>query len=288
MSLVRTPGVIACLAVVAALVLTPVAQARGRSDVAALQVALRALGHYDGSVDGIRGPATRAAVRRLQRRRGLVVDGIAGPATRRALGRRGRPGIGTRALAGNARGWDVSALQFLLAWRGFPSGSVDGGYGERTRSALRRFQAWAGLVPDGVAGPATWRALRRPVPRSSLRFAWPSGAPLGDRFGPRGDRFHSGIDFTAGWNAPVRAAGRGCVITATHTGDGYGRLVVIRHRRGMTSWYAHLNRIDVRPGQCVTAGRRIGLVGSSGRSSGPHLHFELRVRDAVIDPLSGL
>jgi murein DD-endopeptidase MepM/ murein hydrolase activator NlpD len=96
------------------------------------------------------------------------------------------------------------------------------------------------------------------------------------------------VDFTAGWNAPVRAAGRGCVATATNTYGAYGRLVVIRHRRGMTSWYAHLNRIDVRPGQCVVAGDLVGLVGSSGHSSGPHLHFELRVRDAVVNPLSGL
>ncbi|MBA2644456.1 MAG: M23 family metallopeptidase [Solirubrobacterales bacterium] len=130
--------------------------------------------------------------------------------------------------------------------------------------------------------------MRRRAPRSRLSFARPSYAAIGDSFGPRGDRFHSGIDFTAGWNAPVLAAGRGCVVTATNTYGAYGRLVVIRHRRGMTSWYAHLNRIDVRPGQCVTAGRRIGLVGSSGQSSGPHLHFELRVRDAVVNPLSGL
>jgi murein DD-endopeptidase MepM/ murein hydrolase activator NlpD len=264
------------------------AAARGRSEVAALQVALRATGHYFGTVDGIRGPATRAATRAFQSRRGLVADGIAGPATRRALGRRGRPRIGSRVIAGRASGWDVAALQFRLAWRGFPSGPIDGGFGPRTEAALRRFQAWAGLVADGAAGAATWSALRRPAPRSSLSFARPSAAPIGDFFGPRGDRFHSGLDFTAGWNAPARAAGRGCVVTATHTYGAYGRLVVIAHRRGMTSWYAHLNRIDVRPGQCVTAGRRIGLVGSSGQSTGPHLHFELRVRDAVVNPLSGL
>lgn len=284
----RKLALFTCFGVLGVLLLSPHAHARGRADVAALQVALRALGHYGGSVDGIRGPGTRSAVRRFQQRRGLAADGIVGPATRRALGRRGRPGIGTRAIAGSARGWDVSALQFLLAWRGFPSGSIDGGFGPRSQGALRRFQSWSGLASDGVAGSATWRALRRPVPRSRLSFARPSRAPIGDLFGPRGDRFHSGIDFTAGWNDPVLAAGRGCVVTATDSGGGYGRLVVIRHRRGMTSWYAHLNSIDVRPGQCVTAGRRIGLVGSSGQSSGPHLHFELRVRGAVVNPLTGL
>ena len=276
------------VAVALTVVPTAPAAARGRGEVAALQVALRATGDYRGTIDGIRGPGTRAATKSFQYRRGLVPDGIAGPATRRALGRRGRPRIGSRVIAAQARGWDVAALQFRLAWRGFPSGPIDGGFGPRTQAALRRFQWWAGLAADGAAGPATWRALRRPAPRSRLNFARPSAAPIGDRFGPRGDRFHSGLDFTAGWNAPARAAGRGCVLTATHTYGAYGRLVVIRHRRGMTSWYAHLNRIDVRPGQCVTAGRRIGLVGSSGQSTGPHLHFELRVRDAVVNPLTGL
>ena len=284
----RVPVLLLCVTCLVLLAPVAPAGARGRSDVAALQVALRATGHYGGTVDGIRGPGTRAAIRSFQQRRGLTPDGIAGPATRRALGRRGRPRIGSRVVGGRARGWDVAALQFRLAWRGFPSGPIDGGFGARTEAALRRFQAWAGLVPDGAAGPATWRALRRRAPRSRLSFARPSYAAIGDRFGPRGDRFHSGVDFTAGWNAPALAAGRGCVVVATHTFGPYGRLVVIRHRRGMTSWYAHLNRIDVRPGQCVTAGRRIGLVGSSGQSSGPHLHFELRVRDAVVNPLSGL
>ena len=63
---------------------------------------------------------------------------------------------------------------------------------------------------------------------------------------------------------------------------------MIRHRLGMTSWYAHLSRIAVRRGQCVTGGDRIGRVGSTGHSTGPHLHFELRVRGAAVDPLSGL
>ena len=70
----------------------PAAAYAASADVAALQVALRARGFYAGGVDGVAGPATVAAVQRLQRRRGLPADGIAGPRTRRALGRRGRPG----------------------------------------------------------------------------------------------------------------------------------------------------------------------------------------------------
>jgi murein DD-endopeptidase MepM/ murein hydrolase activator NlpD len=254
------------------------------ADVAALQVALRAKGLYGGTVDGVRGPQTGAAVRRFQARRGLVVDGVAGPATRRALGRRGRPRLGRRVLVAPARGWDVAALQWLLARHGFPSGAFDGGFGPRTDAALRRFQAWAGLGADGVAGPATLAALRRRPPASPLVFAPPVAAAISDGFGPRGDLFHTGIDYPVAHGTTIRAAGRGCVASAGRTTGGYGKLVVIGHRLGMTSWYAHLSRILVRPGQCLVAGTPIGRAGSTGRSTGPHLHFELRLRGAAVPP----
>src|SRR3954467_2944071 len=103
----------------------PAADARS-SATAALQVALRAKHVYGGTVDGIRGPMTREGVRRFQARRGLAVDGVAGPRTRAALGWRGRPVLGGRVIGPGAKGWDVAALQWLLATRGFPSGTFDG------------------------------------------------------------------------------------------------------------------------------------------------------------------
>lgn len=264
------------------------ASGAGRPGVAALQVALRARGLYAATVDGVRGPLTREGVRRFQARRGLAVDGIAGPRTRAALGWRGRPGLGARVIRAGMRGRDVAALQFLLATRGFPAGPFDGRLGPRGDAALRRFQAWAGLGADGLAGPATLAAVRRPPARSPLRFLAPLGGTPGDRFGPRGNTMHTGLDYPAARGAGVVAAGRGCVQSVGYDAPGYGNLVVVAHRAGMTSWYAHLASVAVRPGECVVAGTPIGRVGATGNATGPHLHFELRLRGAAIDPLSGL
>jgi murein DD-endopeptidase MepM/ murein hydrolase activator NlpD len=99
---------------------------------------------------------------------------------------------------------------------------------------------------------------------------------------------HSGIDYPASAGTTVRAAGRGCVEAVRFEPGGYGNLVVVRHRRGMTTWYAHLQRIDVVRGRCLVAGTPIGTVGATGHATGPHLHFEMRLRGAVVDPLTGL
>jgi len=266
----------------------PAVAARGSANIAALQVALRAQRLYAGSVDGVDGLGTAAAVRRLQRRSGLDADGIAGPLTRRTLGRRGRPALGSRVVGPRDRGWDVAALQFLLAWRGFPSGAIDGGFGAHTGAALIRYQRWAGLPADGRAGPATLRSLQLVAPRASAALSFPVVAPLGDRFGPRGDRFHSGIDLLATAGTPVRAAGAGTVTFAGWDSGGYGNLVVIDHANGVSSWYAHLSRIDVTSGTRVSTATQVGLVGATGAATGPHLHFEVRLRGAVTDPLAAL
>ena len=268
------------------------------SDTAALQVALRAVGTYTGSIDGVRGPLLRSAIRRFQRRKGLAVDGIAGPATRRRLGRRGRPGLGSRVLTVGRRGWDVAALQFLLVRRGCLGGGIDGGFGRATASAVRRCQGRLGLTVDGVAGRATIRALRSPrraaahrhvasttAPGGPVRFLRPVAAPTGDLFGPRGGRPHHGVDFPALSGTAVTAGGVGTVRFAGWNTGGYGNLVVVTHRLGYESWYAHLASVSVSAGQAVSGGSILGGVGSTGRSTGPHLHFEVRRNGVPIDPL---
>ena len=279
---------IASAAVLAALVATsPDALAAGNVSVAALQVALSGRSLYSGTIDGVMGPGTRAGVIRLQRRYGLSVDGVAGPQVRRKLGRLGRHPLGSRAMQAGDVGWDVAALQFRLAWHGFPSGNFDGGYGAHVEAAVMRFQRWVHLPVDGVAGPATLRSLRRhPIPTSPLRFLRPVGAPVGDPFGPRGNRFHSGVDLESSQGDPIRAAGAGRVIFAGYNSGGYGRLVIIRHRGDVTTWYAHLSRFAVHRGERVSAGELVGRVGATGDATGPHLHFEVRVRGAAVNPLT--
>ena len=266
------------------------------ANVAALQVALKAKGLYPGSVDGVRGPLTRSGVVRFQRRRRLAVDGVAGSQTRAALGRRGRPALGSRLIRSGRRGWDVAALQYLLARRGYPPGAIDGVFGPVTGLAVRNYQRALGLGVDGLAGPVTLASLRSrstppspsPSPQGPVRFLRPVAAPINSVFGEkrdRGRRRHSGIDFKAWTGTRVGAAGVGVTEFVGRNQGGYGNLVVVRHRLGFTSWYAHLSAITTYVGESLNGGTRIGLVGSTGNSTGPHLHFEVRRWGTPIDPM---
>ena len=259
-----------------------VARATGDADVAALQVGLEARDLYGADVDGYVGPHTLAGLRRLQGATTLF-----GPATRAALGEYGAHALGSRPLVKGTFGWDVSALQFLLAWHGFPSGRFDGVFGPRTRAALLRFQRWAGIDPIAIAGPRTLRALRQPPPTCPLGLSAPIGALPTDGFGPRGTEFHAGIDFPAPAGTSVLAARDG-VVEAAGWLAGYGQVVVLRHAQGVTTLYAHLSRIVVDPGTPVARGTVVGLVGHTGNASGSHLHFEARVRGAAVDPAPAL
>jgi peptidoglycan hydrolase-like protein with peptidoglycan-binding domain len=295
----RMPRLARCVAAaLLVLVLVPAAaQARGsNANVAALQVALKALRHYGGAIDGLAGPGTKSAVRRFQRRHHLHADGVAGPQTRRALGRRGTPLLGSRTMQRGDRGWDVAALQFMLRRRGYSIGSVDGGYGANTQSAVSRFQSAAGLRSDGAAGSVTLRALRHRSQRTStpppssgtpsgpVRFLHPLNVAQGDGFGYPGGRRHDGIDFPAPMGTAVGAAGVGTVAFAGWNTGGYGNLVVVQHRLGYQTWYAHLSRFAVSSGSRVAGGVRIGYVGSTGHSTGPHLHFEVRLNGTPTNP----
>lgn len=115
-------------------------------------------------------------------------------------------------------------------------------------------------------------------------------APITSRFGARIDPFfgrpavHPGIDFAANVGHPIRATAAGTVITAELAG-GYGNMVEIDHGQGVTTRYGHMSKILVKAGQIVPKGAIIGLAGSTGRSTGPHVHYEVRIDGNAIDPM---
>ena len=145
----------------AALTIPGYAAAATDSSVAALQVALRAHGHYPAAVDGVDGPLTRAGLASFQQRIGLPASGRLGRSTRSALGPLGRPLLGQRELGIGSLGWDVSSLEFKLIPFGLSPRVVDGRFTRETAAALARFQAKRGLPADGIAGKQTYRILGR-------------------------------------------------------------------------------------------------------------------------------
>jgi murein DD-endopeptidase MepM/ murein hydrolase activator NlpD len=118
----------------------------------------------------------------------------------------------------------------------------------------------------------------------SLRsYHYPYIGRISSRYGPRRGRSHQGIDMSLKVGDPVYAVFDGKVRLSKAAGN-YGNLVIIRHNNGLETYYAHLSERSVQPGDWVVAGQQIGLGGNTGRSTGPHLHFEVRYRGQSFDP----
>jgi murein DD-endopeptidase MepM/ murein hydrolase activator NlpD len=141
---------------------------------------------------------------------------------------------------------------------------------ERIRQAQQRASAPAVIVPSG-----------------SGVLGWPVSGPVTSGFGSRWGRMHEGIDIAVGEGTPVRAAAAGTVI---HAGwmSGYGNLVVVDHGNGLSTAYAHNSSLAVSVGQSVAAGELVSYSGNTGNSTGPHVHFEVRVNGSAVDPLGYL
>ena len=128
---------------------------------------------------------------------------------------------------------------------------------------------------------------------TTLPSLWPVEGPMTGSFGERLDpfngegSFHAGLDISTPYGSPVRAAGDGIVDSAERVA-GYGMIVDIEHSRGIVTRYAHLAGFTVAPGQAVRAGEIIGHVGRTGRSTGPHLHYEVRVNGTPVNPVKYL
>ncbi|MGH7884710.1 MAG: peptidoglycan DD-metalloendopeptidase family protein [Thermodesulfobacteriota bacterium] len=119
------------------------------------------------------------------------------------------------------------------------------------------------------------------------KLSWPLKGIITSRFGKRNGKFHYGVDIAAKIGTKIRSASDGVVILSGSNIDGfggYGKVIILQHSKNILSVYAHNNRNYVSEGLCVREGEVIGEVGSTGNSTGPHLHFEIRKNKEPIDP----
>ncbi|MGY4388414.1 peptidoglycan DD-metalloendopeptidase family protein [Streptomyces sp. TE12347] len=147
--------------------------------------------------------------------------------------------------------------------------------------------------PDTAAEPEA-QAPAAAAPQSAAGFVAPVGGGISTQYKVAGamwsSGYHTGVDFIAAMGTTVKAVGAGTVVSAGWSGS-YGNEIVIRHADGKYSQYAHLSQLSVSSGQSVTAGQTIGLSGSTGNSTGPHLHFEIRTTPSYgsdMDPIAYL
>ena len=171
-----------------------------------------------------------------------------------AVARKVLSGKWKRLRLGGTRLVGVSATVLLLLFCGTPN-----------MSALE-------LIPSGFVYPIVY-------PRVSSMFGMRKHPILRVR------RHHDGIDLVAPIGTPIRTIAAGRVVFADPLG-GYGNLVVIEHKPGLTSHYGHCDTMRVEPGQMVSSGQIIATLGNTGRTTGPHLHFEIRMNGKPIDPLT--
>jgi len=150
---------------------------------------------------------------------------------------------------------------------------------EAERKAEEKAKEQAGQQEAGATQSSSW-----PVPGNSR-----ISSPYGNRTHPvlGGIRFHSGIDIPAPYGTPVVAVASGTVIMSQYSGS-YGNVVIVDHGAGLSTLYAHNSKFQVSTGQQVQAGQTIALIGSTGRSTGPHLHFEVRQNGSTMNPLTWL
>ena len=183
-----------------------------------------------------------------------------------------RPGVVHTVQAGETL-WEISRIY------GVSVAAIQEANG--LESADRLLPSTRLFIP-GVSGPV----LERLVVGGRLQraFSWPARDRISSRFGWRWGRLHEGIDIAVPAGTPVRAAAPGRVVFAGW-GGGYGYLVSIDHGSGVVTRYAHNSRLAVRVGQRVARGQIIAYSGSTGNSTGPHVHFEIRFRGRPVDPL---
>jgi murein DD-endopeptidase MepM/ murein hydrolase activator NlpD len=159
--------------------------------------------------------------------------------------------------------------------------------GEATALAAQSSELAAQIQAAQVSPERTVASLAVDATQSASGLIWPVSGPVVSPFGMRWGRLHEGIDISAGSGSPIAAAASGTVISVGYMG-GYGNLVVIDHGGGLATAYAHLSGYAVGSGQSISQGQVVGYVGCTGHCYGPHVHFEVRVNGAAVDPLGYL
>ncbi len=143
-------------------------------------------------------------------------------------------------------------------------------------------QAGAKLViPKDISSADIWVATSARASTSGM--IWPVTGAITSSFGYRWGRLHTGIDIAAAYGQPVQACLDGIVSFAGRRGN-YGNLIILDHGKDVTSYYGHLSRIETEVGSFVKRGEQIGRIGSTGTSTGPHLHFEVRIHGEPQNP----
>ena len=162
---------------------------------------------------------------------------------------------------------------------------------EQTKAAEREWVSEANALSAASANVSSTITSQSSAPASapppSSGLIWPVSGPITSPFGMRWGSLHPGLDIGVGMGTPIRAAASGRVIVAAYSG-GYGNLIVVDHGNGLATAYAHQSSMAASVGQQVAQGQVIGYVGSTGFSTGPHLHFEVRVNGSPVDPMGYL
>jgi hypothetical protein len=304
----------------APLVLCSGGLSNGQSEAQAMRALLRAQGVPAAAIlpdDG--GVSTRATIRSIRgfgAGRWTRVIAVSSPYHMERIGREARrqgvDAILCAAARGGPRTWRLAvhdARQSLREWIARPAYAIgwhagrllEHGPGRLVRGAYRqvagRYRYLTGeadavaATSDAISGLIKARLARfsdtAPVFAPAAGLRWPVPGALGDRFGLRHRRLHAGVDVRAAYGVPVAAAADGVVLVAAHLGP-YGNVVVLDHGGGVTTVCAHLAGGVADEGERLAAGALLGYVGTTGRSSGPHLHFEVRVHGSPVDPLAYL
>ena len=185
--------------------------------------------------------------------------------------------LGVKYVIWNAHIWNV--LRADDGWRACGSSRASC-YSGADDSAAHRDRVHVSVLGNQAADTGRPKRPAGPIVRAVEHYA------LTARFGQCSSlwaRCHTGLDFAAGIGTPIRAIMRGRVIW-TEWGGAYGNLTKIQHRNGVQSWYAHQSSRKVEVGDSVTAGEVIGRIGATGNVNGPHLHLEVRMHGAPVDP----